>query len=254
MVETTLKHRANLKVQHPARPSNISDGLSGWMDGIDTFVPGPHWHDYEREIRGTISDYDFNLRGVAGYRSPDFSLMKAMMWAENDPGDPSWNRRPMQIGNSGDPGLRDLLKPFGAGTVVIPPQWQGRLSSGAISNAQDNIRAAIGYVLSKASQSDLRTVVERGAPIFEIEAAKGDTLDAIARHYGSTTDHLRRLNGSSALRPHQKVKVQKAKTARVIFGWRPIDKNSLQSNYNGNPDVDYAAKLQYILDYIKIYP
>ncbi len=95
---------------------------------------------------------------------------------------------------------------------------------------------------------------QRGAPIFEIEAAKGDTLDAIARHYGSTTDHLRRLNGSSALRPHQKVKVQKAKIMRVIFGWATIDRKLLKDKYNRKIGVHYEEKVQYILDYIKIYP
>ncbi len=254
MAETAVKHPAKPKVQRPVRSANVPPGLAKWMDGVDRNVPGPHWRDYESEIRTTIKDYDRNLRGVAGYRSPDFSLMKAIIWAENDPGDPSWNRRPMQIGNSGDPGLRDVLRPNGAGKIIVPAQWQERLSASATSNPQDNIRAAIGYVLVVASQSDLRTVVEPGAPIFEIEAAKGDTLDAIARHYGSTTDHLRRLNGSSALRPHQKVKVQKAKVMRVIFGWDTIDKKLLKDKYNRKAGAHYEEKVQYILDYIKIYP
>ncbi len=254
MVETTLKHRANLKVQRPARPSNISDGLSGWMDGTDTFVPGPHWHDHESAIRSAIGEYDRNLRGVAGYRSPDFALMKAMMWTENDPGDVTWNSRPMHIGNSGDGGLRDLLKPEGAGTVIIPPQWQNGLAARASSNPQDNIRAGIGYVLSIASQSDMRTVIAPGAPIFEVEAAKGDTLDKIAKIYGSTTDHLRRLNGSSLLRPHQRVKVQKARVERVILSWKNIDKYLLQQKYNTKTLTHYPEKIQYILDYIRLYP
>ena len=58
----------------------------------------------------------------------------------------------------------------------------------------------------------------------------------------------------STVRPHQKVKVQRAKIMRVIFSWNTIDKKLLKDKYNRKAGVHYEEKIQYILDYIRIYP
>jgi LysM repeat protein len=236
----------------PYRPPDLD---KGWMDSVDLYAGGDSWRDYEATLRSVIAELDRHLRGVANYPSIDFRFAKAMLWTESGPWTPEWTSRPLQIGNGGDGGLGELLKPGGKGEIIRPPEWAGRVTAAsARSNPVDNIRAGLGYVFNQSLVATSGSVAEPGAPIIKVKAEKGDSLQRIAQRYGSTTEHLQRLNSSIYLKPGQEVRVQRASVRRVAKSWKPIDLNFLVKDYNGGGDPHYGEKLRYVLAYIAIYP
>lgn len=77
-----------------------------WQDGLTNAAANAKWNDWDCEIQMAVNRH---LSGKAGYVSLDWKMIKAMVWVETGANDSEWKIKPMQIGVTGDPGLRALL-------------------------------------------------------------------------------------------------------------------------------------------------
>lgn len=228
-------------------------GFDKWLDGIRVARGNLAWSMWDCEIRLAVDEYNRHLAGVAGYRPLDWYLIKAMLWVESGAASNEWRRKPMQIGVPGDPGLMAFLSGKEGGELIIPPAWKVRLTTqSAKSIPAPNIRAGIGYLLMRMAISEHRTVPHAGQHAQQVAVKPGDSLDRIARTYGTTVESLRNLNpGITALRPGQILKYQKASIQRVITAWRPITTSTIAQRYNGGGDLNYTKKLDVALTLVK---
>lgn len=95
------------------------DGYEKWKMGIDS--AGADWDDYDPEIRRIVLQYNLHLRDTPRFMDLDWRLVKAMMWTESGPQDGAWKTKPLQIGVTGDPGLRALLFGDEGSELIVPP-------------------------------------------------------------------------------------------------------------------------------------
>jgi hypothetical protein len=149
----------------------------------------------------------------------------------------------------GDPGLAALLRGNEGGHLIIPPQWQGRLTVGSVRTLPShNIRAGIAYLLMRMANFEYRSVHNDQA-LLSVTVKPGDNMEKIAKNQGTTPELLKKLNPSATtLRAGLVLKYQKATVKRVISGWRLISTNLVAQRYNGGGDPNYAKKLDFALD------
>jgi hypothetical protein len=89
--------------------------------------------------------------------------------------------------------------------------------------------------------------------ITEHTVKKGETLDAIAKLGGCSTQWLLALNaGNSQLAIGQVVRVQSTLRGQRIKEWFVFTPENLHANYNGNGDPHYARKIRYALGVMAI--
>ncbi|MEJ8811254.1 hypothetical protein WKW77_09255 [Variovorax ureilyticus] len=121
-----------------------------WQEGVD--LADSRWHAYDGIIRSTVDRYNAPLvRTSAGYFRLDWKLVKAMAWTETGAARPEWATRPLQIGNSGDPGLRVMLRGEEGSDLIVPPMMNLSFIS-ASRNPRANIEAGVGYLLTKIGE------------------------------------------------------------------------------------------------------
>lgn len=229
-------------------------GLEKWQDGIRKAVDDPRWNSYDCEIKMAISEFDQHLRSTTGYRTPDWQLIKAMLWTESGAASPEWDTKPMQIGVIGDPGLTSLLSGKEGGDLILPPAMKSRLSVSTVRTMpSQNIRAGIGYLLMRMATFEFQSVLASGInPIKEIQVKVGDSFEKIAKAQGTTVQILKELNPfANVLRTGQTIKFQKGKLQLVIADWRPINSIAIARRYNGGGDHNYAQKLDFALSLIR---
>ena len=224
-----------------------------WAAGLARAVDDSKWNFWDCETQVAVGEYNKYLGGTPGYVPLDWRLIKAMLWTETGANNAQWTTKPLQIGVPGDPGLSSLLGGKEGGELILLPEWKARLTANAVKTIPEyNLRAGIGYLLMRLSNSDYRTVVEDGAPITKVTVRSGDSLERIAKAQGSTTDLMKKLNPAAAvLRPGQVLQVQKASVQRGIVGWKEISTQNIADLYNGGGDSNYARKLDYALGLIK---
>ena len=228
-------------------------GYEKWQDDIDGAAGDAKWHSYDCEIQMAVNEFNHHLSGQSGYRPLDWQLIKAMMWVESGAAKPEWKSRPIQIGNHGDPGLRALLSGKEGGDLILPPSWQGRLTTGSVGTIPSyNIRAGSGYLLMKMANFAIKSVPDADTKTYDITVKAGDSLDKIAGAQGSTVEMMKKLNPTAhVLRVGQVLKYQKATKKKVITGWKPVTTSSIATYYNGGGDSMYAKKLDYALSVIR---
>lgn len=224
-----------------------------WQSSLARAVGDRHWNAYDCDLRAAVADVNRHLQRTQGFVPLDWRLIKAMIWTETGADSPEWRTRPMQIGVAGDPGLASLLSGKEGGELILPPQWQARLTVATVRlNPSRNIRAGIGYLLMRMAYFDNQSVADETVAPFEITVKSGDTMEKIAKAQGSTTDILRRLNpASSTLRAGEALKCQKGKVQRVVVGWRRVTTLAIAQRYNGGGDFNYQRKLDYAYSLVK---
>lgn len=229
----------------PVKPPT---GIEAWERGIDK--ADEKWDIYDCLIKSTIHEYDMHLSRTPGYVSPDWRLIKAMLWTETGVGVDDWRRRPMQIGNLGDPAMAAVLANDQGAELVIPPSLRVHLSAVSItSDPAANIRAGIGYLLMRTAEYAYRSVPDSDSRVYEVTVGPFDTIDRIAKTQGSTPEVMKRLNPTAhTLRPGQVLKYQKASIRKVVTGWRSISVASAAARYNASRNaVQYASKLRHAM-------
>lgn len=232
----------------------IKTAFEKWQDGLNRAVGNSRWNAYDNELKTASSGFNQHLKSTVGYRQLDWLLIKAMLWTESGASSPEWQTKPMQIGVPGDPGLSSFLSGREGGELIVPPSWQGRLTSGTVrSMPAHNIRAGIGYLLMRMANFEFRSVLAADAKtIREVTIKPGDSLATIAKARGTTPEIMQQLNPTSnVLRPGQILKFQTAAVQRVITGWRQITTDQIARRYNGGGDPNYAKKLDYALSLLR---
>ncbi|KJJ94391.1 peptidoglycan-binding protein [Burkholderiaceae bacterium 26] len=223
-----------------------------WQDYINTSAQHPdRWNGYDCDIQSAVAEYNRYLMGNAGYLPLDWQIVKAMVWVETGADSEAWQTKPMQIGNLGDPGLNTLLRGEEGSDLIVPPAIRTRLNAGLARTVPAwNIRAGIGYLLTRMAKFDVRSVRDTDDKVYEVTVKAGDSLDKIARAQGSTLAEMRALNPNAAtLKPGQVVKYRKAALRKVIAGWRPVTTQNIAVLYN-HGDAAYIRKLDYVLTLI----
>lgn len=93
---------------------------AGWKRTTDEGFLDPAAHLWDGVVTTAVADYNRRLKDTPGYLVVDPTVVLAMLWVEtNGPKRAEWFRRPMQIGNKGDPGLADLHGRGGLTTKVV---------------------------------------------------------------------------------------------------------------------------------------
>ncbi|MDM0076376.1 peptidoglycan-binding protein [Variovorax sp. J2P1-59] len=227
----------------------MSDGFQRWKDGIDR--ANGDWDAYDATIKEVVATYNAHLLGNAWYPQLNWRVIKAMLWAETGPHDKDWQRRPMRIGVPNDPGLTVLLTRSEGSALVVPPTIF--ITSDARTQPRQNIRAGVGYLLTRMANYDLATVMDRDNRIFDVTVQPGDRgWESVARRCRSTSEVLLRLNpGHRYIHGGQVLKCQKASIQQVITGWKAFDYRTIARRYNGNGepkgDAKYAEKFDYAM-------
>lgn len=219
----------------------------GWERSIDK--ADSEWNSHDCDIRTAVREYDMHLSRTSGYVPLDWRLVKAMLWVETGAKRSQWKTRPMQSGNTGDPGLHALLGNRDGGELILPPSYRNSLSvDGVRRTPTHNIRAGIGYLLLRMTNFSFQSVPDSDTRTYDVVVRRGDTLNSIAKAHGSTPEVMKRLNPSAhILRPGEVVRYQKASVQRVITGWKPVSSSSVATYYNAGGDSLYASKLSYAL-------
>ncbi|VFS84167.1 DNA-binding protein [Salmonella enterica subsp. enterica] len=87
-----------------------------------------------------------HLKNIEKYKPLDWKLIKAMIWTETGAAVTAWKTRPIQIGNTGDEGIKEVVIPARPRkyNIIIPKTWNTYLINKTDlirSNPEYNIRA-----------------------------------------------------------------------------------------------------------------
>jgi LysM domain len=224
-------------------------GLSdGWKKTVEDGVTNRAWDEYDPLIKEEVDAYNKKFAKTTGYVAVDWKLAKAVLWVESGgPSNSAWKKRPMQIGNPGDPGYGVLKQGKEGSDLVMSDQLKIDIK-GDIDQPKLNIRAGIAYLFTKMMKSDIESVFDpTDSTIYPYTIVPGDSFYQIARKVGSTQKALQDLNPHvKLLKPKDTIKVRKARLERAIKGWQPFTTSTIASRYNIG-DSDYAAKLDHVL-------
>jgi len=224
-------------------------GYERWQDTINNAVGDAKWNAYDCEIQTAVNEINRHLSGTPGYSPLDWRLIKAMTWVESGAENKKWKSRPIQIGNTGDPGFDALLSNKEGGDLILPPTWKSHLNhSNVIAFPTYNLRAGISYLLMKMAHFSIQRVDDTDRHTYKVTVEAGDTLERIAKTHGSTVEVLKKLNPRAhTLHPGQVLEYRKAVVKKVIVGWRPVTTLGIAMYYNGGGDPLYAKKLDYAM-------
>lgn len=224
-----------------------------WQQGIVNGAGKPEWNTHDCDIRVAVNEYNRHLAATPGYSALDWLQIKAMLWTETGAGSPEWKIKPLQIGVPGDAGMMALLGDREGGDLIMPPAYRSGTNSGMIRTSPvHNIRAGIGYMLMRMAKYAFQSIREPGSKIEEVKVGPGDTLERIAKNNGSTVEVVRELNPrATVLHKGDVIKFQKAKTTKVVTGWRPINHSNIARLYNGGGDDAYVRKLDFVMPYVR---
>lgn len=235
-----------------------------WMRGVLGAWGDPRWNSHDGTIQDTLNRYFHHIR-LHGWPLPsmDWRYIKAMLWTESGAGmsnhdNPIWRSKPMQIGNSGDPGMGVVLRGEERTRLLIPPDIYQTLTEASIrSQAQANIRAGIGYLFGKLSHSRwVERVNDKDSKVYEYLVQPGDSLERIAQRNGSSVASIQQntpeLNGGGYLRAGMRLKYQKILREQQITRWELFSLQNIADRYNGGGDLAYARKLALCLDVIRL--
>lgn len=221
-----------------------------WKDTINQGINDSKWDKYDNLIKTEVDAYALKFTALSS--KVNWLLIKAMLWTESGgPSNRAWNTRPLQIGNIGDPAY-DVLKSGSEGSELIMSDALKRsIVSGSIDDPEVNIKAGIAYLYTRMAITNIISVRDlKDSKEYEYTVVAGDSLDKISKKVNTTISELRRLNPKSAgiIRAGQKLKYVKAQMKRSIISWREFSPSVVADRYNGGGDINYSAKLVYILE------
>lgn len=141
--------------------------------------------------------------------------------------------------------------------LITPPGlgWKNLKTTQIRIIPEINFRAAIIYLMSSLSISEIRSVKKPClAPLTVTISRKNklSTLDDIIREKHTTKEVLREMNDI----PHYQhdgdiLKYVPAEKKRVILGWNlPINAQRIALAYNGGGDPQYIEKIKYVYSII----
>ncbi len=237
----------------PARPD--TSGLSeAWVRGIPHNPLEPAWSVYDTDIAATVRIYNDYLARQAGFRPLPPLLIKAMCWTETGAESIKWKSRPMQIGNTGDAGLAELLSTKPASMLILPPSFRkGGMYELTFSNVRTlpvfNIRAGVGYLLLRASTLIKTPVIDDNGQFFADTVRKHDTLFNMSRRDSTTIQELQTSNPSSLTRRLQPETTLRFRHISIedTFSFTRIDAYQAASTYNNNAVEEYTNTLNYCI-------
>jgi len=220
-----------------------------WKDTMKKGINDTRWDQYDKVIKGEVDAYAKKYKALES--KVDWLLLKAMLWSESGgPSNSTWNTRPFQIGNTGDPGYKVLKDGAEGASLIMSDALKKSIAAGSIDVADTNIKAGIAYLYTRMAKTNIisvRDLKDTKEHIYII--ASGDNLEKIAKKVGTTVEELRRLNpkANGIIRKDQKLKYVKASRQRSVIGWREFNADTVADRYNGGGDKNYSAKLTYIL-------
>ncbi len=239
----------------PVSPRPDTSGLSeAWVRGIPHDPLEPAWSVYDSDIAATVKIYNDYLARQKGFGSLNPMLTKAMCWTETGAGSTKWKSRPMQIGNSGDAGLFELLKTSPKNKLMLPPVfYKGGSLELTSSNVRTipvyNIRAGVGYLLLRACTYKATPQLLDQGRFFSDVVQRNDNFARIALRDQTTIDELRLQNPSVrpiALKPWTTIKFHHfAQYSELSFV--PINPLQAAVTYNNADVVSYVKKIEYCL-------
>lgn len=238
-----------------------------------------HWQTQIDKTNDTRNQYDNNIRQIvetfnhylskkyagSNYHNLDWRLVKAMIWIESGHKHSAWRTRPMQIGNSGDAGLKALLhlkkirlkngkvriQSEGA-ELIIPPEYKEELTlknkERIRHNPQLNIQAGVAYLLMRHAKFGYTTIMNCDPTEYMVTIKPQDSLNKIATENDTTVDIIKKLNPEIAkhhLQAGVKLRYNKAAVKKTIIGWYPLSFSSIAQKYNAKGDRHYKQKLRY---------
>ncbi len=236
-----------------SRP-DVSGVSEAWLRGIPHDPDDADWSVYDTYIVLTVRAYNDHLALQQNFLPLDPVFVKAICWTETGAGEPTWNTRPMQIGNAGDLGLQQLLKLNIQNRLLIPPEFsRGGKFEFTVSNVRAipafNIRAGVGYLLLRASTLLQKYVPADNGQIFTDTVRKPDSLYNMAHRDRTTVEELRSANPpglTRSLNPKTTLSFRHMELQSSLI-FRPITSLQAASTYN-NANVDeYTKKLNYCL-------
>lgn len=221
-----------------------------WKDTVKQGINDSKWDGYDKIIKTEVDTYASKFKALEA--KVDWLLIKAMLWSESGgPTNSAWNTRPLQIGNTGDPAYAVLKKGAEGSDLIMSDELKKSIAAGSINTPEVNIKAGIAYLYTRMAVTNIISVRDlKDSKEYEYTVVGGDSLEKIANKVHTTIFELSRLNPKSSgiLKIGQKLKYVKAKMQRSIISWREFSTDVVSERYNGGGDINYAAKLTYILD------
>lgn len=213
--------------------------LKAWEDDRSNAIASDAapWDAYDTQIQLVTTVYNEHLKDVAGYTPLNWQIVKAITWVETGALAKEWKTAPMQIGNPGDPGLRDLLA-TPQGKLILPQEYAQVLTlSNAASTGNLNIEAGVGYLLKILA---IFGMVPDAVPAVPASAASAPAAASGPQgsHHASRAAH------------HHASKPKHPPKHLAITGWRPVTLEYIAKHYNSG-DGNYSDKLQFALDLIQ---
>lgn len=212
------------------------------------------WDKYDLLIRKLIYEMNNHLgRTTPHYLTIDWRWIKAMAWTETGAGDRQWNSNVMQIGVSSDPGILAVTDRDNEMTKLITPPiyaWQNLKKEKIKTIPEMNFRAAIIYLMSRLSISEIRSVKKPYLATSSVTISRKEglsTLNDIIMKKHTTEETLREMNNIPRyLHDGDVLKYVPAEKKRAITGWNlPINAQRIALAYNGGGDSQYIEKIKY---------
>ncbi len=219
-----------------------------WIETMVSGINKPSWNVYDDLIIKETQFYNDKFSKSTGFQNIDWKIFKAVLWVESGgPQNHAWNKRAMQIGNSGDPGFNVLKNKLEGSDLIFSDALYIELCKN-IDTPQVNIRAGISYILTRLMKSETASIVSTtDLEEHQYTIKAGDTFFGIARKLGTTQNELETMNPEKKiLHLGDKIKYKSAKMQRVIIGWMPFTTQNIADRYNVG-DFNYATKLDFVL-------
>jgi LysM repeat protein len=221
-----------------------------WKSTINQSINDPKWDKYDDVIKAEVDAYALQFKALAS--KVNWLIIKAMLWSESGgPTNSAWNTRPLQIGNAGDPAYAVLQNGTEGSDLIMSNNLKTSIAAGSINTPEVNIKAGIAYLYTRMSITNIISVRNlQDSKEYEYTVSAGDSLEKISNKVNTTVHELRRLNPKSSgiLRVGQKLRYVKAKLQRSIINWREFSADVVADRYNGGGDINYSAKLTFILE------
>jgi LysM repeat protein len=232
-----------------SKPADKRSGFDKWFDGVKAGVNDPVMKKLDTEIETTVNEYKQHLAGTPGFDKSGFNSEKVKMIILTETGAKKdvLTKKPMQIGNVGDPGLQDWIK---RGGVVTPPSIKDNVTAAsAVGSPSHNIKAGVGYLLLRHAKVRIESVPS-SEKINTVQVKKGDSFATLARKNKTTVEELKQQNegkNSATLKPGDSLKFREASMKPVIKDFDAFTPENIASKYNASTPKgvkDYTQKLK----------
>jgi len=228
-----------------------------WIDTVEKGIDDVRWDEFDGLIQKEVSSYSSRLNKTPGFQSPSWHYFKAMVWNESGgPDNAAWKTRPMQIGNKGDPAYDVLKNQREGSSLIMDAALKGDIKADKINTPTVNVRAGIAYLYTRMATYEHRSVRDtKDTAKYTYTVQANDNYSKIAGKVGTTVPELKKSNPKvdpGKLQLGQKLDYHKAEIKLVITGWRKFTTQTIADRYNGGGDVNYKAKLDYLID--KVFP